>query len=88
VINVPKPGHKSKSKRVVQRRTPGRKTVTHRESKIPSKAKCANCGIELHGIPKRAKKLSKSERTVNRPFGGHYCSKCSREKIIEISVDE
>jgi len=80
---MPKPGHKSKSKRIIQRRTPGGKTVTHYENKTPSKAKCGNCGNELHGIPKNVKKLSKSERTVNRPYGGHYCSKCMREKIIQ-----
>ena len=85
---MPKPGHKSKSKREVQRRTPSGRTVTHRKTKIPSKPHCAKCGIELHGIPKKVSKLSKSEKSVNRPYGGHYCSKCSREKIIEISVDE
>ena len=85
---MPKPGHKSKSKRIIQRKVPGGRTVTHYENKIPSKAKCGNCGTELHGIPKNVKKLAKTERTVNRPYGGHYCSKCMRAKIIEISVDE
>ncbi len=76
---------KSKSKRIVYRRLPGGRTVKHLESKIPSKAHCAKCGRELNGIPRRVRKLSKSERTVNRPFGGHYCSKCSREMIIKLN---
>ncbi|MFA5405986.1 MAG: 50S ribosomal protein L34e [Candidatus Nanoarchaeia archaeon] len=79
---------KSKSKRIVSRRLPGGKTVQHRESKMKGKATCAKCGAELHGIPRNVSKSCKSEKTVNRPFGGHYCSKCMREKITEISVDE
>lgn len=83
---MPKPSHKSKSKRVVYRRVPGGRTVKHFENKTPSKPQCARCGAELHGIPKNVKKSFKSERTVNRPFGGHYCSKCMRERIIELNT--
>ena len=54
---MPKPGHKSKSKRVVQRRVPGGRTVVHREAKTPGKPVCAKCGAELHGIPKKVTKL-------------------------------
>jgi large subunit ribosomal protein L34e len=81
---VPKPGHKSKSKRIVYRRVPGGRTAKHYESKTPGKARCGKCGEELHGIPKKVKKLAKTEKTVNRPYGGHYCSKCAREKIIDL----
>jgi len=80
---------KSKSKRIVSRRLPGGRIVQHREAKMKGKATCAKCGAELHGIPRDVSKASKSEKKVNRPYGGHYCSNCMREKIIEeISVDE
>lgn len=77
---------KSKSKRMIQRKGPGNKTLNHLEHKTKSKPHCAKCGAELHGIPKNIKKVSKSERTVNRPYGGHYCSKCMRQKIIELNL--
>ena len=76
---------KSKSKRLVQRRVPGGRVVKHLKKKIPNKAHCAKCGAELHGIPKDVTKCCKSERTVNRFYGGHYCSKCTRAKIIELN---
>ncbi len=80
--------NKGKKKKQVQRRLPGNKTVTHYERKMTGKQVCAKCGAELHGLPRNTRWLSKTEKSVNRPYGGHYCSKCSREKIIEISVDE
>ncbi len=76
---------KSKSLRIVKKRTPGNKVVIHREKRHNSKPHCARCGAELHGIPRNTKGLAKSEKTVNRPFGGHLCSKCAREVIIELS---
>lgn len=85
---MPKPGEKSKSKRTTYRKGPASTTIKRYKGKTKSKPKCAKCGAELHGIPKNASKLSKSEKTVNRPYGGHYCSKCMREKILDISVDE
>lgn len=85
---MPRPGHKSKSKREVYRRVPGGRTSKHYEKKIPGKPHCAVCGAELHGIPKNVKKHCKSEKTVNRPYGGHYCSKCMREKIISLNTNK
>ncbi len=77
---------KSKSKRAVQRRLPGHRTALHLENKLPGKARCARCGAELHGIPRRTRKLSKSQKTVNRMFGGHYCSRCAREELIRLNA--
>lgn len=83
---MPKPGIRSKSKRSIQRKLPGGKTVKHYKGKTKGKAICANCGKQLHGIPTNAAKMPKSVKTVNRPYGGHYCSKCTRAKIIELNT--
>lgn len=71
---------KSRSLKRVKVVVPSGKTVTHYRRAKPQKHKCANCLAELNGIPAKVnpKKLTKSQRTVARPFGGHLCSKCSR----------
>lgn len=48
-------------------------------------SKCG-CGRILEGIPRlsnrKFKNLAKSEKKVNRPYGGVLCSSCMREEII------
>ena len=74
---------KSRSLRRVKTVTPGGKTVLHYTRRAPQKAKCAICKGELHGLARElnSKKLSKSQKTVARPFGGNLCSKCMRKTI-------
>jgi len=76
---------KSRSKKRVKTVVPGGKAVIHYRRKTPQKAKCAQCLAELHGIPAKInstfKNLTKSQKTVARPFGGNLCSKCSRLTI-------
>ncbi|MBI4154600.1 50S ribosomal protein L34e [Candidatus Woesearchaeota archaeon] len=47
--------------------------------------KCSSCKTILKGIKKfksrEYKNVSKSEKKVNRPYGGNLCSKCMRLKI-------
>ena len=69
--------------RRVQRKTPGGRTVVHYEKKNISKAVCAICKGYLQGLnigtSAEMKKLSRTDRTVQRPFGAYLCSPCSRE---------
>ena len=55
--------------------------VLKREKSAP--AVCGNCGNVIHGLKKVCKaeagKLSKTQKTVSRPYGGMYCASCSRE---------
>ncbi len=80
---MPKPSDRTTKRRRTFKRLPGGKTVKRVKGKMKGKARCGKCGAELHGIPRDTRKLSKSEKTVNRPYGGHYCSRCLREKIKE-----
>ena len=80
--------HKSKKRfRQVYVRTPGAKNVIHYRVHKANIAKCAVCKKELNGIPAllpgKQKNTPKSMKTVERPFGGNLCSKCSRDKIKE-----
>ena len=76
-----------KTKRSLQKTTPGKTRKIILVKQKPKRVHCANCGKALHGIKagKDASKrnLSRSAKTVNRKYGGMYCSACSREAIIE-----
>ncbi|MBD3263278.1 hypothetical protein GF374_02775 [Candidatus Woesearchaeota archaeon] len=78
-----RPRHKSSSMKKIRRRTPSGKTKIVYKHKKPGKHKCAVCGALLHGKPRgrpvEIKRLNKSKRKPERPFGGKLCSKCSRK---------
>lgn len=71
----------------IKRRVPSGRSVVRRGKKRPEVAKCAACGAKLHGMPKRKpselKKMPKSKRVPNRPYGGNLCSRCMRELFKE-----
>jgi len=76
-------------------RTPGNRAVVHYRRKKTSIAKCAICKKSLHGIPRGSRteirKLAKTKRRPERPYGGNLCSSCMRKlfrkNVIEISKE-
>ena len=82
---------KSRSLRQVKVRTPSGKVNVHYEKRKPKVAKCAICGKPLKGVPReipsRMRKLSKTEKRPERPFGGYICSECLR-KIMKDEIRE
>lgn len=76
---------KSRSYKRKQVRTPGGDLKTVYTRKRPAKAQCAECGRPLAGVPRvketEMKKIPKSSRRPERPFGGVLCSICSRKEI-------
>jgi large subunit ribosomal protein L34e len=81
-----KPSLRSRTYRRIKAVTPGGKKKLQYKKRKPAKAICASCGDLLHGVPRERpymiRKLSKTERRPERPFGGVLCSKCMRLKII------
>jgi large subunit ribosomal protein L34e len=71
----------------VKIRLPSGKTAFKKKLKKASPAKCAVCGKPLQGIPRlrqaEARKLPKSKRKPERPYGGYLCSECTREIFKE-----
>ncbi len=53
--------------------------------KQPNYHICAICKAKLHGTPTGSRveirRLSKSQRSPQRPFGGQLCSSCTRNKF-------
>lgn len=74
-----------KRMKVVQRKTPSGKTVSHYRRKAYSKHICAICRKELHGMlkgsPHVIKGATKSQRRPSRPYGGQLCPACTARVI-------
>lgn len=71
----------------IKKRTTSGKVVIRKKWKRPGLARCAGCGKPLHGVPalvpSGVRKLAKTKRRPSRPYGGYYCSKCSRSIFRE-----
>ncbi|MBI5066529.1 50S ribosomal protein L34e [Candidatus Woesearchaeota archaeon] len=78
---------KSRTYRRMKVRTPGGELKIHYELRLPKKPKCANCGHQLHAVPRRRptemQNMPKTKKRPERPYGGVLCSKCMRQKIID-----
>ncbi len=76
--------HKSRSRRRVFVKT-ATKTKIHYRKRKPGKAKCGKCGAVLKGVPNirafKLKRMCKSKKRPERPYGGVLCSRCMRQKI-------
>ncbi|MEM4762504.1 MAG: 50S ribosomal protein L34e [Desulfurococcaceae archaeon] len=84
---MPRPMYRTRSWRRIIRRTPGGGVLVRYEKRRPSKAKCAICGRELHGVPSlrpyQLAKLAKTEKRPERPYGGYICPQCLSRGLKE-----
>jgi large subunit ribosomal protein L34e len=82
---MPTRANRSRSLRKVRKRSPTGRPITHYVKKRPNVPSCADCGKHLHGVAtgltSEVKKLNKSEKRPDRPYGGNLCSRCSRVEI-------
>lgn len=82
-----RPGLRSRSMRRIRKRTPGGRLVTHFERRKPGPARCARCGRPLAGVPRdrpyKVRRLSKTAKRPERPYGGVLCGTCLAELIFE-----
>ncbi|MHA1754077.1 MAG: 50S ribosomal protein L34e [Candidatus Odinarchaeia archaeon] len=73
------------TKKIVKIRTPGNKISIHLKKKRYNPHVCYICGSKLHGVINKPKgqltKLSKSKKTVSRPYGGKVCHSCLSNSI-------
>ncbi len=75
-----RPALRSRSLRRVKTRTPGGRTIVRYEKRKPNAARCAICGRVLNGVPRLRpvdlRKLPKTARRPERPYGGYLCPQC------------
>jgi len=81
---LPKPMHRSRSFRRLDRVTPKKRHVIHYERKAASLPHCAICGKELNGIPSKSNPKGKSLRSNARIFGGVLCADCA-SRVIKLA---
>ncbi|MBI2542618.1 MAG: 50S ribosomal protein L34e [Candidatus Aenigmarchaeota archaeon] len=71
----------------VKRRVTSGKVRIHVKREKTALHRCANCKGILHGMKRlmqsRVRKLAKSDRRPDRPYGGYLCSNCTRELFRE-----
>ena len=86
---MPRPHHRTRSLRKIHVRLPGGETVVHYEKRRPGPARCAICGRPLNGVPRlrpvELRKLPKTAKRPERPFGGMICHECL-ERLLKRSI--
>ena len=69
--------------KIARRKTTKGKNILVLKREKAARPVCGKCGNILYGLKKaymsEIAKLPKSQKTVNRPFGGTYCSSCVQE---------
>ncbi|MCE4627808.1 MAG: 50S ribosomal protein L34e [Desulfurococcales archaeon] len=87
-----RPALRSRSRRRVKVRTPGGRQVTHYEKRKPGPARCARCGRPLAGVPRlrpnRLRRMSKTAKRPERPYGGVLCPSCLAELLRESIIGD
>ncbi len=82
-----RPALRSRSLRRRKIRTPGGRTASRFEKRRPSPARCAICGRILNGVPRLRpvdlRKLPKTSRRPERPYGGYICPQCLAKLLKE-----
>ncbi len=77
--------YKSRTFNRIKLRTPGGRNIIHYTKKKPARAQCAECGQYLQAVARGNKttirKLPKTKRRPERPYGGVLCSPCTRNLI-------
>ncbi len=76
-----------KSKKARHRRSPSGKQGRISKENKPSPARCGVCGTKLLAVPRKTaaemKKLARTSKRPERPFGGVLCASCSRQLYKE-----
>lgn len=79
---MPRGIHKSGRFRKIFVKAPGGRIAVHYRERKPSKTICGMCKKPLLGVPHQiASKLAKLPKTAKRPerpYGGMFCSACTR----------
>ena len=86
-----RPALRSHSQARLKRRLPGSRTTVHYVRRRPKVAHCPVTGQKLNGVPRlrpaQLRKLPKTARRPNRPYGGRIShtalSNAIRAKVIE-----
>ncbi len=68
---------KSRHKRLLHVKTPTGKAIRYVRRKLGVPV-CADCRAALPGVARSSNLIARTKKRPSRPFGGVYCSGCSR----------
>uniref|UniRef100_A0A060TG12 ARAD1D27390p n=1 Tax=Blastobotrys adeninivorans TaxID=409370 RepID=A0A060TG12_BLAAD len=84
--------YNTRSNRVKVIKTPGGNVRYLHVKKNGTRPKCAECKTALPGVPalrpREYATLSKTNKTVQRAYGGAVCSNCVRDKVVRAFLIE
>ncbi|MFX1518936.1 MAG: 50S ribosomal protein L34e [Promethearchaeota archaeon] len=79
---MPAPRYRTRLLKKRSTKVPGGRVIHYKKKKV-RKSKCAVCGKRLSGVPRMSpsalRKLPKTQRRPQRPYGGYLCSQCLQE---------
>jgi len=82
---MPKPSLRTRSRKRRVLRLPGGRSGTHYEKEKVKPLHCTRCGRILSGVsgltPSKIRKLSGSQRKVERPYGNLLCPSCLQDLL-------
>lgn len=82
---MPRPSTRTKRMKRQDLRLPGGLFETHYREEKPCVPRCGRCGRNLSGIPRlipsELRKLSATQRTIDRMYGGQLCHGCLRDLL-------
>ncbi|MDH5438630.1 MAG: 50S ribosomal protein L34e [Candidatus Bathyarchaeota archaeon] len=82
---MPRPSLRTRSRKRRSLRMPGGSTKTHYKREKTSVSRCSRCGQALSGVPhstpSELRKLTASQRRLERVYGGQLCHNCVRELL-------
>jgi large subunit ribosomal protein L34e len=88
---MPTPAQRSRSFRKKTVNTPGGRKNVHYVKKKPRGARCGMCKKPLHGVPRglpaEIRKLRKTQKRPDRPYGGNLCPSCARETVKKRNME-
>jgi large subunit ribosomal protein L34e len=84
--------YRTRSNKVQKVKTPGGKVTVHYATKKAKGVLCGDCKKSLNGIPRLRphtySRISRSERTISRAYGGSRCAECTRSRIMRAFIIE
>ena len=82
---MPRPSLRTRSRKRRSLRLPGGRTKTHYKREKTDVARCSRCGQVLSGVPhstsSNLRKLTATQRRLERVYGGQLCHTCVRELL-------
>ncbi|SCU86018.1 LADA_0D11672g1_1 [Lachancea dasiensis] len=84
--------YNTRSNKIKVVKTPGGVLRAQHIKKLATRPKCGDTGVPLQGVstlrPRQYASVSKTHKTVSRPYGGVLCANAVKERIVRAFLIE